>query len=111
MNVDFFRMHANRPQRRRFFPELISMFPNACQPIATALFFFPVLMSRYVFRHDIHRECVASVVRVLTKQKADYAVVGREELDRQHISQVYADTLLFLSLLFPPGWRRFVVRQ
>ncbi|CAM9886509.1 unnamed protein product [Pylaiella littoralis] len=39
-------------------------------------------------RHDIHRECVSSVERVLAKQKAEYAVVGREELDRQHISQV-----------------------
>ncbi|CAM9849012.1 unnamed protein product, partial [Hapterophycus canaliculatus] len=39
-------------------------------------------------RHDSHRECVASVERVLNKQKAEYALVGREELDRQHISQV-----------------------
>lgn len=39
-------------------------------------------------RHDIHQECVASVQRVLRKEKADFALVGREELDRQHIAQV-----------------------
>ncbi|CAM9667604.1 unnamed protein product [Ascophyllum nodosum] len=39
-------------------------------------------------RHNVHKECVASVQRVLTKQKANFAVVGREELDRQHIAQV-----------------------
>ncbi|CAM9787192.1 unnamed protein product [Ectocarpus fasciculatus] len=39
-------------------------------------------------RHDIHRECVASVERVLTRHKSEYALVGREELDRQHISKV-----------------------
>lgn len=42
-------------------------------------------------RHDIHRECVASVERVLGKQKADYTLVGREELGRQHISRVRFD--------------------
>lgn len=39
-------------------------------------------------RHDIHQECVASVQRVLRKERADFAIVGREELDRQHIAQV-----------------------
>eukprot|EP00903_Cladosiphon_okamuranus_P020843 g19143.t1 len=39
-------------------------------------------------RHDIHRECVASVQRVLGRQKAEYTLVGREELGRQHISRV-----------------------
>lgn len=41
--------------------------------------------------HDIHRECVASVERVLTRHKSEYALVGREELDRQHISKVRGD--------------------
>lgn len=41
--------------------------------------------------HDIHRECVASVKRVLTRHKSEYALVGREELDRQHISKVRGD--------------------
>lgn len=39
-------------------------------------------------RHNIHQECVATVKHVLSKHKADFTIVGREELHRQHISKV-----------------------
>ncbi|CAM9450268.1 unnamed protein product [Discosporangium mesarthrocarpum] len=39
-------------------------------------------------RHDIHLECVETVKAVLMKHKVAFSAVGREELDRQHISKV-----------------------
>lgn len=51
----------------------------------------PTKSSMASISHDIHRECVASVERVLTRHKSEYALVGREELDRQHISKVRRD--------------------
>ena len=64
----------------------------------TAAFSIPFLVRVSSFnRHNVHKECVASVQRVLTKQKANFAVVGREELDRQHIAQVGTVGVCLLS--------------
>lgn len=39
-------------------------------------------------RHMIHRECVDSVRSLLHRLGATYNIIGREELDRQHLSNV-----------------------
>jgi hypothetical protein len=56
-------------------------------------------------RYMVHRECVAAVQTILESHNVRYCVVGREELDRQHISNadlVVAVGVSFECLLLPP---------
>ena len=38
-------------------------------------------------RYDIHTRCVDGVKAILDSHGVEYTVVGREELDRQHIAR------------------------
>jgi hypothetical protein len=38
-------------------------------------------------RHMIHRECVSAVLQALDKESVRYTMVGREEMDRQHLEK------------------------
>jgi hypothetical protein len=37
---------------------------------------------------QVHKECVKDLSELLTRMDVDFAMVGREELDRQHLKDV-----------------------
>jgi len=39
-------------------------------------------------RHQSHKECVKDLADLLTKMNVQFKMVGREELDRQHLKGV-----------------------
>lgn len=40
---------------------------------------------RLKHRHQVHRECVQDLSDLLRRMDVDFRMIGREELDRQHL--------------------------